>query len=87
MLLNYIIMKPATIHHDAQDGGRGGTFDIIRGGHQALLGAPLQHDSAIIGLCSDEFVHKRGKGTLHDYNTRFYNLEQFICEHFPGKEF
>lgn len=65
----------------------GGTFDIIHRGHRSLLDAALQYDSAIIGLCSDEFVRKRGKDTLHDYDTRFYNLDGFICEHFPGKEF
>lgn len=62
----------------------GGTFDIIHKGHETLLSVALQYDNTIIGLCSDEFVMRRGKHVVHNYDVRFRNLTSFVQDNFPN---
>lgn len=65
----------------------GGTFDILHRGHKVLLSAALQYDDTIIGLCSDEFVFRRGKYITHKYDVRLQNLTSFIQYKFPDVQY
>ncbi|KAG2474576.1 MAG: Cytidyltransferase-related domain-containing protein [Nitrosopumilales archaeon] len=43
--------------------------------------------NVIIGLTSDEFVEKKGKKIVNDYNTRLSSLISVIEQKFPGSSF
>ena len=63
----------------------GGTFDIIHKGHLALLEKAFSISSGvIIGLTSDEFVVKKRKKILNDFDTRKMNLQSIIEKTFPN---
>ena len=66
----------------------GGTFDTIHKGHIELLKKSFEISSnVIIGLTSDEFVEKKGKKIVNDYNTRLSSLISVIEQKFPGSSF
>lgn len=66
----------------------GGTFDIIHKGHMALLQKAFDvGETVIIGVPSDEFVAKRGKQIINDYNKRVENLEKVLKKKFPDRKY
>ena len=63
----------------------GGTFDIIHGGHMALLNKAFSISTkVIIGVTSDQLAVKKGKNPENDYSKRISLLKSTIEENFPG---
>jgi pantetheine-phosphate adenylyltransferase len=66
----------------------GGTFDQIHKGHRALLGRAFETGEKVyIGLTADEFVESAGKKIEHDFEYRKNQLESFLIESYPGREY
>lgn len=68
----------------------GGTFDCIHIGHIKLLSTAFNiGNQIIIGLTSDEFVkkYKSTSNIQNNYETRFYNLNEKILEHFKTAKY
>ena len=62
----------------------GGTFDIIHGGHMALLNKAFSISTkVIIGVTSDQLAVKKGKNPENDYSKRISLLKSTIEENFP----
>ena len=62
----------------------GGTFDIIHGGHMALLNKAFSISTkVIIGVTSDQLAVKKGKNPENDYSKRISLLKSTIGENFP----
>ena len=62
----------------------GGTFDIIHGGHMALLNKAFSISTkVIIGVTSDQLAVKKGKNPENDYPKRISLLKSTIEENFP----
>ena len=63
----------------------GGTFDIIHGGHMALLNKAFSISTkVIIGVTSDQLAVKKGKNPENDYSKRISLLKSTIEENFPN---
>ncbi len=64
----------------------GGTFDIIHKGHIALLDLAFTvSKDVIIGLTSDEFLLKRRKAVINNYDKRVDALSAFLDERYAGR--
>ena len=63
----------------------GGTFDILHGGHKALLSRAFEvGDSVFIGLTSDSMARQKGD-LLNSYLQRKKNLIEYIASKFNGE--
>ena len=66
----------------------GGTFDIIHGGHMALLNKAFSISTkVIIGVTSDQLAVKKGKNPENDYSKRISLLKSTIEENFPDSAY
>ena len=66
----------------------GGTFDVIHKGHITLLSEAFSiSDKVIIGLTSNEWASKKGKGLLNDFDKRLEKLVKVIEKNFPNTSF
>ena len=74
--------------HEFSVAAMGGTFDIIHGGHLALLSRAFAvSDHVIIGLASDGLVRKKAKDTVNGYPRRLEALTRTISDKFPRSSY
>ncbi len=66
----------------------GGTFDHIHKGHRALLKRAFDTgEKVFIGVTADVFVAATGKKILHDFDFRKKQLQTYLKESFPGRDY
>jgi pantetheine-phosphate adenylyltransferase len=66
----------------------GGTFDHLHLGHEALLSKSFEvAEKVVIGVTSDGFAARKGKGPDGPYKERVERLEELLRRQFPGREY
>jgi len=60
----------------------GGTFDMLHGGHKALLRKAFKLGGLTIGLTSNIMARKMKKREVEDFKRRKKELKDFIAEEF-----
>jgi len=66
----------------------GGTFDHLHIGHKALLKTAFESgESALIGVSSDDFAKKLGKGLDQKFEVRVKRLKNFLDSIFPNRRY
>jgi cytidyltransferase-like protein len=64
----------------------GGTFDILHGGHEALLRRAFSLGETTIGLTSNKMAEKIKRRRVGNFRSRKKELEKFIKKGLPGEE-
>ncbi|MCP8307468.1 MAG: pantetheine-phosphate adenylyltransferase [archaeon] len=66
----------------------GGTFDHFHIGHKALLRTTFESgESVMIGVSSDGFAKKLGKGLDQKFDVRVERLKNFLNSSFPNRRY
>ncbi|MCP8313496.1 MAG: pantetheine-phosphate adenylyltransferase [archaeon] len=66
----------------------GGTFDHLHIGHKALLKTAFESgESVVIGVSSDDFAKKLGKGIKQKFSNRVEKLKNFLNSIFPNRRY
>lgn len=66
----------------------GGTFDCIHKGHRTLLTKAFEcGEKVIIGVTTDDFLHKLGKVVHNRYDERVRRLKEYLLTRYPSERF